>query len=97
MSLVDDKKISRDEFEILEKVSNDVKETNYLNHFKAADSTHDGYVTEEEMEQRFKQLGDKVSLDAMKAFVTYLHITHISISHVQVTHYVSCGPLRTLS
>ena len=29
--------------------------------------------------------------------VTDLHITHISISHVQVIHYVSCGPLHTVS
>ena len=71
MSLVDDKKISRDEFDILEKVSKNVKETNYLNHFKAADSTHDGYVTAEEMEQRFKQLGRGVSraLDAVRTFI----------------------------
>ena len=69
MSLVDDKKISRDEFDILEKVSNDVKETNYLNHFKAADSTHDGYVTAEEMQQRFKQLGHGVSLGDVKAVI----------------------------
>ncbi|XP_078383117.1 uncharacterized protein LOC144665700 [Oculina patagonica] len=64
-----DQKISRDEFDILLKVSQDIKETNYLNHFRAADSNHDGYVTVAEMQQRFAQLGKDASLSSVRSFI----------------------------
>ena len=57
MFLTDDHKISRAEFDILLMVSKDVKETNYLNHFRAADTNHDGYVSEQELKNRMTQLG----------------------------------------
>ena len=69
ISLVADQKLSRDEFDILLKVSKDMKETNYLNHFRAADSNQDGYVTAEEMRERFKQLGKTSSLSSVRAFI----------------------------
>lgn len=69
MFLVGDQKISRDEFDILLKVSQDVKETNYLNHFRAADSNHDGYVTVQEMQRRFSQLGKNASLSSVRSFI----------------------------
>ncbi|KAJ7318459.1 hypothetical protein OS493_037887 [Desmophyllum pertusum] len=51
-----DQKISRDEFDILLKVTVDVKEITYLNHFRAADTNHDGYVTDQELKERFTQI-----------------------------------------
>ena len=63
-------KLSRNEFDILLKVSQNVKETNYLNHFRAVDSNHDAYVTVEELQRRMTQLkGKPVSLASARHFM----------------------------
>jgi len=58
--LNNDQKLSREEFSILEEiVKNGVKETNYFNHFRAADYNRDGFVTAGELKKRFKELSNK--------------------------------------
>lgn len=52
-----DRKLSRAEFNILVLVSKDVKETNYLNHFRAPDTNHDGFVMDQELKNRMTELG----------------------------------------
>ena len=44
-------------------------ETHYLNHFRAADANHDGYITAVELQQRFKTLGKNVPLSYMQAYL----------------------------
>ena len=58
MFSADDNKLSRDEFNILVQVAtNGVKETNYLNHFRRADTSHDALITAAELRKRYKSLG----------------------------------------
>ncbi|XP_078374189.1 uncharacterized protein LOC144657702 [Oculina patagonica] len=52
--LNNDQKLSKDEFGIVLKVAADLEETNYLGHFKKADSNHDGYVTAQELQYYFE-------------------------------------------
>nr|XP_058956211.1 uncharacterized protein LOC131783465 [Pocillopora verrucosa] len=67
--LNNDKKLSEEELDILEAVSKNIKETNYLNHFRAADQNHDGYVTAAELKSRFQALGSSYTLQQMTNFI----------------------------
>lgn len=65
--LLDDQRISRDEFAILVKVSQDPGETNYLNNFKASDSNHDGLVTAVELKGRLAKANLNFSLSTIQS------------------------------
>lgn len=65
----DDKKLSEEEMDILQAISKNIEETNYLNHFRAADQNHDGYVTAAELKSRFQALGTRYTLQQMTNFI----------------------------
>lgn len=66
LTLLGDQRISRDEFDILVKVSQDSGETNYLNNFRFTDSNHNGLITAVELKERLAKARLSFSLNAMQ-------------------------------